>query len=580
MASRRHAANVAAGREDADVVLAGGRVVDVLSGRVTRADVAIAGGRVAALGDVSRCVGPRTRSVGCEGLFVLPGLIDPHVHVGFSHVTIERFAELAVRSGTVAVSTCFTESAMIAGREAVEDQLARSEGTGLDILLSPFHAAALNLLGRFSMDDLRALVEHDRCVELREWNHATSDIDGLTGVWEAALRRGRVVGGHLEGLSGAELQASVAQGVASDHEATTVQEALERARLGVVVQMRHGSSAHDLVNLLPAITEFGADPRFFSVCTDEQELHELAANGHVDHLLRMLVRNGIGPIDAVRMATSNAARGLGVEDDYGAVVPGRLASLALVEDLASFRVRHVFARGRQVVRDGRYEARPEPEPYPAAYRSTVQLERPLRPSDFALAAPDGTHRLRVIGMTPGSLRTEEGELTVPVVGGGIERSGHDLARIAVTDRHGNGGAHAVALISGLGIQRGAFAATINPGMMNLMTVGVDGTDMAVCANRAAELGGGIVVARDGAVVAEFPLPVFGVVSDAPLAESIPAAKAVASALETELGSTYPGLVPAAGFACMAASIPSLKMTDRGLVRVRRDGGRQRVDLVV
>ncbi|MDF5752138.1 adenine deaminase C-terminal domain-containing protein [Spongiactinospora sp. TRM90649] len=585
-AGRRHAADVAAGREPADLVITGGRIVDVLSGRIYRGDVAVAGARIAAVGDVAHCVGDGTAEVDATGLFVLPGFIDPHFHVGFSQVTVERLAELLVPMGTVALSSCFSESGYIAGRRAVETQLERGAGTGLDALLSPFHAAALGLgefgcLNRFSIDDLRALVEHEQCVELREWNDDVSrlPVPGLAGVWAEALKRGRVIAGHMEGLSGPAVQAAVAQGVASDHEVTTVEEALERVRLGVTVQLREGSSAQDLLNVLPAITEFGADPSMFSACSDEQELHSLAELGHQDHKLRVLVRNGVAPVDAVRMVTLNAARSLGLERHYGAVLPGRLASLALVEDLASFRVVRTFSRGRLCAENGEYLLPSRLEDYPAEWNHMVRLGRALTRDDFRLPVADGTRTLRVIGITPGSLRTDERSLDLPVRDGGpVADDGLDIAKIAVADRHEATGRLATALISGLGVRRGAIAATINAGVMNLMVVGVDDADMALAANRCAELEGGIVVVRDGVVRAEVALPTFGIVSHAPLAETLASSQRVAQAIRGELGSPLPGLVPSAGFACLAVSIPGLKMTEYGLVRVSRGGHRERVPI--
>lgn len=587
-AARRHAADVAAGRVPADAVITGGRIVNVVSGRIVRGDVAVAGPRIAAVGDVARCVGDGTTRIDATGLFVLPGFIDPHFHVGYSQVTVERLAELLVPMGTVALSSCFAEAAYIAGRRAVEEQLERVDGTGLDILLSPFHAAALGLgefgsLDRFSLDDLRALVQDARCVELREWNDDVGrlPVPGLAEVWAEAVARGRAIGGHLEGLAGPAVQAAVAQGVASDHEVTTVEEALERARLGVIVQLREGSSTQDLLNVLPAVTEFGADPSMFSACSDEQEAHSLAELGHQDHKLRLLVRNGVAPVDAVRMVTLNAARSLGVERDYGAVLPGRLASLALVEDLAAFRVVHVVSRGRLCARGGAYLPSPPERDYPAEWNHTVRVGRAFSAADFRLPLADGTRALRVIGVTPGYLRTEELLLDLPVRDGGTAGdTGRDLAKIAVIDRHQASGRYATALISGLGVRRGAVAATINPGAMNLMVVGADDADMALAANRCAELEGGIVVVRDGAVRAELALPTFGIVSPAPLAQTLAASRRLAAAIRDELGSPLRGLVPSAGFACLAASIPGLKMTEYGLVRVVRGGPREPVPLAV
>jgi adenine deaminase len=576
-AERRRAADVAAGAAGADVVFRGGRVVDVFSGRIRRADVAVAGTRIAAVGDVSACTGPETEAVDCDSLFVLPGFVEPHLHVGGSQVAIERLAEVLVPRGTVAVSTCFYEPAFIAGLDAALALLERAQGTGLDILLSPFHAAALGIgqfgnLDRFDFDDLERLLLHDACVELREWNYWVDKIPvpAIERIYERALERGRTLGGHLEGLPPELVQASAALGVRNDHETGTVGEALERVRAGVTVQVREGSGARDLVPVLAAITEEGADTRWFSFSTDEQELSSLVEDGHIDHKLRLAVAEGVPPIDAVRMATLNSAVSLGVDDDYGAVAPGRYASLAVVEDLASFDVRLVASRGRVLARDGKYIEHIDAAEYPESWRTTVKVDRGLQPEDFRLRLATGQATVRVIGITPGSLVTEELVEAVSVREGRLE-SADGLAKIAVVDRYDGGRQSMCGLVRGLGVRRGAIAATVNPGMMNLMVVGADDADMVVAANRVVELGGGIAVAGGGRIAAEVALPIFGILSDEPLERTAASCVAIERAIAAELGSPVTGLLTSAGFACLAVSIPRLKICAAGLVRVSRNG---------
>jgi adenine deaminase len=569
---RLDAAEVAAGRRPADLVLRGGRVVEVHTGRILPRDVAVAGSRVAAVGDVSYCTGPDTEVIDCSGRYVLPGFVEPHLHIGGSQLSIEGLAAVLLEHGTVAVGTCFYEPAVIVGADAVTELLARAAETQLDVLLSPFHAAALGLgafgnLGRFGLDDLLRLVAHPACVELREWNWHVAQIPlpELQEVWRAALERGVTVGGHLEGLTGPVLQASVALGAQSDHETGSVEEALEKVQAGVVVQMREGSGARDLATLVRAITEQGADPRCFAFSTDEQELASLVTDGHVDHKLRLAVAAGVPPVEAVRMATLNAAASLGVQRDFGAVAPGRVASFAVVDDLAGFRVTRCVARGAVVA-----EKTASPRPYPAAWRDTVRVDRTFEADDFALDVADGAAPVRVIGVTEGSLLTEELLETVDVEAGRLHPRAPGLAKIAVFDRHEGGGRGAVGLIRGSGVEAGAFATTVNPGMMNLVAVGTAEDDMAIAANRVVELGGGIVVARDGEVRGEVALPLLGILSDAPAGDVAAACVAVERALRDELASRLRGLLTTVGFACLAVSIPALKICDRGLVRVARD----------
>lgn len=574
---RQAAAEVAAGRRHADRVLRGGKVVNVHTGRIARADVAFAGPRIAAVGDVGHTIGEGTEVVDCSGLFLLPGFIDSHIHLGGSQLVIQRLAEVLVPHGTVALCTDFYELGTIGGLEAVLHELEASKGSGIDILLSPFVAAVLGIgqfgnLERFGYDDLVTLLEHESCVELREWNCWAAQVpfEGQQRAYETALRLGRTIGGHLEGLSGPLLQASVALGARSEHEAVSADEAMERWELGVSVQIRGGSAARDYDDLVPALTERGADPSLFAFCTDEQELASIARNGHIDRLVRRAIRDGIAPVDAIRMATLNAAKGIGVDDDYGSITPGRFASVVAVEELATLPISMVFARGELAARDGEYLLRPERVEYPDAVRSAVVIHDPIRVEDFLIPEPDGEARLRVIGITPGKLATEELVETVALEGGRL-RGAEGLAKISVIDRHLGGAERGLGLVRGFGIRRGAICATVNPGMMNLMTVGVDEEDMRLAAETVAGSGGGMAVVVDGRVVAHVALPIHGILSDEEPAAVIERCSAIERAIHDDLGSDFEGLVSAAGFACLAVSIPSLKITSRGLARIDRDG---------
>lgn len=579
-ASRERAAAVAMGETPADFVLRNARVVDVYNGRIMDADVALAGDRIASVGDIGATMGRSTEQLDCTGLYLLPGFVEPHLHIGSSQLSIERLAEVLVPHGTIAMSTCFYEPAIVTGPAAVEQLIERSVGTGLDVLFSPF-AGALGQgdLGasRTTVEDLARMVAHERCVELREWNLPSSRLPGMRELWEAALERKVVIGGHLEGLVGSLLQASVALGACSDHETATAEEAMEKVRAGVIVQAREGSAARDLVQVVRAITEHGADAACFAFSTDEQELDSLVRDGHMEHKLRMAVREGVPPIDAVRMATLAGARSLGVERDYGAVAAGRVASLALVEDLADFRVHRVIARGQLAGEDYRYLLESRTSAYPDEWSHTVNLPRQMTEADFMLDHDSG--RLRVIGLTPGSLVTAELEEEVELDRGRLaDYTG--LAKLAVVDRHEGSGRIGLGLIRGLDVAHGAVATTINPGMANLMVVGTDEKAMAMAANRVADLEGGIVIARDGEVRAEVALPLFGMLSHEPLSQTVEACARVADSLRDDLGCPHAGMLSSAGFACLPVAIPTLKLCDRGLVRVDRVSGRELVRLEV
>jgi adenine deaminase len=581
---RRAAAAVSVGDQPASLVLHGGRYAEVHTGRIEQGDIAIGGRRIAAVGDVEHCVGQDTELVDVSGLILVPGLIDPHIHIGGSQLCVERLAEVLVPVGTAAICTDFYEPATIVGTDAIEESVRRSEATGLYILLSPFHATALGLgafgnTGRFSLEDLVAIARHERAIAIREWNFGASNIpvSQIADFYQIAVERRLAIEGHLEGLHGPELQASVALGVMSDHETVTADDAASLVRLGVTVQLREGSGARDLSAVVRAMTEGGLDTRSFSLATDEQELHSLAREGYMDHKVRLAIDHGVAPVDAVRMASLTAAASLGVQRDFGSLVPGKVASIAAVGDLRSFDVRLMVSEGMVSARDGDYLIDRAVEPYPEAWYDTVHVKGRLVPADFEFDRDLTRAEVRVIGITPGSLVTDEliEEVTFeagqPVVDG--------LATLAVIDRHTGSGAKGLGLVRGFDMAAGAIATTINPGMMNLLVLGVDSQSMATAANRVVELRGGIVAARNEEILAEVETPLFGILSDRPSQEVTVEAIAVADAIRDELGVTYDGLITSVGFAALAVVIPSLKICDQGLVRVFRDR-QEAVDFVV
>ena len=582
---RRLAADVAIGKRKADLVLVNGRYVEINTGRIESGDIAVAGRRIAAIGEVDQCIGDSTSVVDCAGLILVPGLIDPHIHIGGSQLSIERLAEVLVPAGTAAICTDFYEPATIAGIGAVDECIRRAEGTGLHILLSPFHATALGIgefgnLGRFSLDDLVSLAKHERAIGIREWNYGADQIplSQISDFYRIAIERRLAIEGHLEGLTGPPLQASIALGVMSDHETVTAADASSLVKLGVTVQLREGSGAKDLAEVVKAITEEGYDPRSFSVATDEQELHSIARDGYMDHKVRLVIEHGVAPIDAIRMATITAAQSLGVQRDFGSLAPGKVASIAAVDSLGSFRVRLMVSEGVLSARDGTYLIDKAIEPYPPEWYDTVNVKGPLGPTDFEFDHRLQRAEVRVIGINPGALVTEELVEIVEFVDG-HSANADGLATVAVIDRHYGSGERGIGLVRGFDMAAGAIATTINPGVMNLLVLGMDTASMATAARRVTELGGGVVAALGDEVLAEVATPLFGILSDRPSAEVSGEAIDVADAIQHQLGVSYDGLITSIGFAALAVIIPSLKICDKGLVRVARDR-QEAVDFVV
>lgn len=577
--SRRDLAEVALGVRPADLLLTNGRVVDVFSGQTRTANVAILGDRIAAVVPPNQFTVSADRVHDVGGAFLVPGLIDTHLHLVACQLSVAELSRQLLTKGTAAVSACFYEAGIVGGATGIEWMIEQARSTPVRFLLSPFLACRRGLgpfgnTDRISDDEFLRLLDDPSVVEVREWNvHVEKRGDALTNEFIARARaKGLVIAGHLEGMSGADLQASVALGASSDHEAVTAAEAMERVQLGVKVQIREGSAAKNFDALIRAITEHGLSDRNFMFCTDGQEVHHTQSRGHIDQMVRRAIAAGIDPVPAIQMASLNAAEYLRIDHDYGSLSPGRIAHINVVGDLEAFEISDVFVGSRQAVRAGATEPA-APVPPPSAALRTVHVARPLTASDMSIRVETAaeTVNARVIDVAPGVLTTTERIDQFDVRAGEL-LLGEDSRTnfIAVIDRHHASGRIGHGLVCGFGLQRGAIASTNSPALMNLMALGTNPADMAVAANRACQLDGGVVVAADGKVLAELALPLFGVLTDAPFETAAQQLQAIEDAIASELGSTFDGLVTMSGFVMMPLSIPGLKLCDRGLVQVSRD----------
>jgi adenine deaminase len=364
------------------------------------------------------------------------------------------------------------------------------------------------------------------------------------------------VDGHAPGVLGKQLQAYAAAGIRSDHEALTVEEGRERLRAGMWLLIREASMARNLWALLPLVREYG--PERIALCTDDKDPDDIAERGHINGMVRDAVAADISPEDAVVLASLNAALWHGLSD-LGAVAPGYQADLLVLPDLESFVPELVLKAGRPIGEIARSEV-------PEWVKNTVRLDF-RGPESFRVEWRDGA-RARVIGLVPDQIVTES-LVEEPTVrdGEAVADPTRDLAKIAVLERHLGTGRVGLGFVRGFGLERGALGSSVAHDAHNIVVVGTNDADMALVVERLAELGGGIVAVDAGEVLAELPLPVGGLLSDLPLAEVVERSAACTAAAE-RLGCT--GATPFLTMSFLALSvIPSLKITDQGLVDVDR-----------
>jgi len=556
-----HRLAVARGDEPADAVLAGGRVLSVFTGELLEADVALAGEHVAGVG---RYEGHRT--VDASGLILLPGFVEGHMHIESTKLPPDEFARAALPWGTTTAVLDPHEIANVFGLEGVRALLKACRGIPLDFFVmvsscvpaSPFESSGATVdagdIGSFLAEEPNAL----GLAEMMDFPAVVAGEEGTLA--KIAASRGRHIDGHAPGLSGPALNAYIAAGVRSDHECTTLEEALEKRRLGMTIMIREGSAAQNLEALLPLVLEHG--PANCLLCTDDLEPDHLLEEGHINDVIRKAVALGCSPADAVTMGTLNAARYHRLYE-HGAVAPGYVADVVAVEDLQRFHPVRVWKRGRLVAEEGKPLDVPR-SPMPDWMRGSVRVPH-LTAGSFRIEA---SGRVRVIGVEPGQIVTRAlVEDVTSVEGQAVADPARDLAKIAVVERHRGTGRIGLGFVRGFGLERGALASTHAHDAHNVVVVGVDDGDMAAAGNRLAETGGGQVAVAGGAVLGEVLCPFGGLLSDRPAEEVATAVHAMSKAAE-ELGVSLPSPFAAMSFLALSV-VPELKLTDRGLIDVDR-----------
>jgi len=573
---------VAAGRAPADLVIRQGKWVNVQSREVLEGyDIAVAEGRFAAIApDLSDAIGPETQVIEAAGRYMIPGLIDGHMHIESGMLTPAEFAAAVTPHGTTTMFTDPHEIANVLGLAGVrmmhDEALMQPVNIFTQMPSCAPSAPGLETTGfEISPEDVAEAMTWPGIIGLGEMMNFPGVINAdpkMLAEIAAVQAAGKTVGGHYASPDkGAPFRAYLAGGPADDHEGTREEDAIARVRNGMRSMMRLGSAWYDVETQITAVTERGLDPRNFILCTDDCHSGTLVHEGHMNRVYRHAVACGCAPLIALQMCTVNTATHFGLERELGSIAPGRRADVILTSDLTTLPVEVVIARGKVVAEAGKLLVDCPHYDWPESARQTVHLGKHLTAEDFAIAAPEGANTVtaRVIGVVenqaPTKALTAELEVRDGLAQPDVTR---DLAQIALVERHRATGHVVNGFVSGFGYTgRMAIGSTVAHDSHHMIVVGTDRESMAAVANRLGEMGGGITVFKDGAEIASVPLPIAGLMSDDPAAEVADRAARMVAAM-AECGCTLNNAYMQHSLLALVV-IPEIRISDLGLVDVTK-----------
>ncbi len=547
------------GAEKADLVVKNVRLYDLVTGALVETDIAICGDTI--VGTYGSYEGERV--IEGRGRIAVPGFIDTHLHVESSLVTPLEFDRCVLPHGVTTAICDPHEMANVLGTEAFDYFLRSAERTIMDLrvqLSSCVPATDLETAGAaIGAEDLARYKDHPKVIGLAEFMNFPGVIHGDPGcIAKIDAFAGRHIDGHAPLLRGLDLNGYIAAGIRTDHETTTSEEALEKIRKGMTILIREGSVSKDLHALAPLLT-IETSP-FLAFCTDDRNPLDIAEEGHLDYIIRTAIALGCPPLAVYRAASLSAAAAFGLRD-RGILAPGKRADIVLLDDLEACAVSDVISAGR-LVGEALFATR---EPVAPTGLDSMKA-RPVTAADFAV--PANREEMPAIGVIPGKIITEHLTRRLPTRDGSVlVDTAQDVVKVAVVERHGRNGNIGRGFVKGFGMTRGAIASSVGHDSHNITIVGADDADMALAANRLAEIGGGFVVTEGGQVRAEIALPIAGLMSNLSYEDVRDALLPLREAAKA-LGVTLAEPFLQVAFLPLPV-IPHLKISDCGLVDVDR-----------
>lgn len=565
----------ALGREKASLVIENGILVNVFTGElIENTGIAVVDNRIALVGKTSHTIGPDTMIIDAKGKYLAPGFLDGHVHVESSMLTVTQFAKAVLPHGTTSVFIDPHEIANVMGIDGV--RIMHDEGLKLPLKVyvsipscvpaaGPDFETSGSEVGVNEVEEGFLLSNAIALGEVMNYPGVLSLDYKMIEEIRIALKNHRVVEGHFYGNLEEELNAYVAAGISSDHESITMEAGLAKLRLGMHVMVREGSAWKDVKEVIRMVTEKKVDHRRVCLVTDDREPSDILREGHVDHVVRRVIEEGVDPIKAIQMATLNTAEHFKVDFDIGSLASGRIADILILNNLEKVAIEKVIANGAVVAENYRILIEIPDYHYPENVRKTVILHKKLDENDFNIRVEgEGRFKVRAIEVLEDKTLTRNTVVEIESRRGFLEADPErDLSKVAVVERHKASGNIGLGFVKGFGFKNGAVASTVAHDSHNLLIVGTNDRDMAYAGNILSEVGGGMVAVKNENIMALLELPIAGLMSDKPVEE---VAEKVDKLLEAfkQLGCRLKR--PFMTMSLLALPVmPELRITDKGLI---------------
>ena len=574
--------DVAMGRLPADLVIRNGKWVAVQSGEIiSGTDVAVKDGHIAYVGENARhAIGKKTKVIDAKGRYLVPGLLDGHMHVESGMVTVTEFVRAVAVRGTTGMFIDPHEMANIFGLKGVKLMVEEAQMQPIHIWVQmpscvPSAPGFETPGAHIGPKEVAQAMKWEGIIGLGEMMNypgvSTGD-DNMLEEMSITHAHNKVIGGHYASPDlGLPFHGYVAGGAEDDHEGTHLEDAVERVRQGMKAMLRYGSSWFDVASQVGAITHLGLDPRRFILVTDDSHAQTISQDGHMDRVLRHAIEQGLNPVTAIQMMTINTAEHFGLTKEIGMIAPGRWADVVLVKDLNAFKADVVIAKGQVIAEKGELKIKLPENKYPSWVTDSVHLKRPLKAEDFRITVKSRKSKVKVnvIGVIENQAPTRHLTFDLQPENGEIKADiSRDIAKIALIERHKGNGKIMRGLVSGFGFTvKCAVASTVAHDSHHMIVVGTDDESMAVAANSLARAGGGQIVVKDRKVIGLVELKIAGLMS---MEKADVVAKKAATILKGFESCGCRLNNPNMQLSLLAlVVIPELRISDKGLVDVTK-----------